>query len=472
MPGLNTASRSQAASTRVPVRVRREVEEGRLGREPVGAPERDPPAHAEGPGERIRVHHGSRPSRAGRRGRSGRAATRRRCRRATASPPSPSPGAGAGEARAGAAGAWSSVDGWGPFRSARERERCPGAGRRCPGGSRCPGGRRRGPGSRRRARRRAVEQLVPLEAGVAGAALRVPDLELRVATRRPVPVAGDLHGAPLAHHVPAQADPAGPAQLQAQAARLGDRGGEGAAERDGLEDDEQRAGPPRQRRQPAQPVPTRLPATAGSRPSGRSITSRSTVRAASSEPAIASASSRSCGVSTTSHSGLTPRVTASTGSNARARSSHATIAPPACASAATRSATVVRPDEAWPRSATVAVRGSPPCRGSRPARRTPWGRRGRRRPGRLGGTGPGDRIGAASGLGASSGSSSSGTGIGARASAPSTGWSSRSPPRRGAAEPQRAWSVASASETSDVRAIGRPILEQMFYSVKVLDSPA
>ena len=42
----------------VPVRVRREVEEGRLGREPVGGPERDPPAHAEGPGEGIRVHHG------------------------------------------------------------------------------------------------------------------------------------------------------------------------------------------------------------------------------------------------------------------------------------------------------------------------------------------------------------------------------------------------------------------------------
>ena len=41
----------------VPVRLRREVEEGRLGCQPVGAPERDPPAHAEGPCERVRVDH-------------------------------------------------------------------------------------------------------------------------------------------------------------------------------------------------------------------------------------------------------------------------------------------------------------------------------------------------------------------------------------------------------------------------------
>ena len=75
---------------------------------------------------------------------------------------------------------------------------------------------------------------------------------------------------------------------------------------------------------------------------------------------MASASSRSTGVRTTSHSGRTPRATASTGSNARARSSHATIAPPAWASAAVRSATVVRPEDAAPRSATVASRGRPP----------------------------------------------------------------------------------------------------------------
>ena len=41
----------------VPVRLRREVEEGRLGCEPMGAPERDPPPDAEGPSERVRVDH-------------------------------------------------------------------------------------------------------------------------------------------------------------------------------------------------------------------------------------------------------------------------------------------------------------------------------------------------------------------------------------------------------------------------------
>ena len=206
------------------------------------------------------------------------------------------------------------------------------------------------------------------------------------------------------------------------------------------------------------------------------------MRAASSEPAIARASSRSCGARTTSHSGVTPRATASTGSKARARSSHATIAPPAWASAATRSATVVRPDEGWPRSATVAARGSPPVpriasSAANPVGTTRPSTSGSGVPGRAAGPGRGAwaRAGCRRRAGpASSSSSSSGSGIGARASAPSTEWSSRSPPRRGAAAPQRAWRVASASETSDARAIGRPILEQMFYSVKVqmLRSPA
>jgi len=88
----------------------------------------------------------------------------------------------------------------------------------------------------------------------------------------------------------------------------------------------------------------------------------------------------------------------------------------------------------------------------------------------IGGRSRGVAIGGASGVGPSSGSSSSGSGIGALASAPSTGCSSTSPPRRGAAAPQRAWSVASASETSDARPIGRPILEHAFYWVKVLHS--
>ena len=228
--------------------------------------------------------------------------------------------------------------------------------------------------------------------------------------------------------------------------------------------------------------PTRLPATAGSRPSGMSITSRSTVRAASSAPARASDSSRSTGVRTTSHSGRTPRATASTGSKARARSSHATIAPPACASATVRSATVVRPEVAAPRSATVAVRGRPPVPRMASSAANPVGTM---RPSASGAGCPGRRTTTgARGVGArGSGSSLTGTStgpgraIGARARAPSVGCARappelplrfvpRSAPRRGAAAPQRAWRAASASETSDVRAIGRPTIERMFTVVK------
>jgi hypothetical protein len=93
---------------------------------------------------------------------------------------------------------------------------------------------------------------------------------------------------------------------------------------------------------------------------GRSMTRRSMVRLESRAPAIAIPSAMSAGVTTTSHSGLTPRVTASTGSNASARSSQATIAPAAWASAASRRASVVRPLDRSPRSETPMPRGRPP----------------------------------------------------------------------------------------------------------------
>ena len=215
--------------------------------------------------------------------------------------------------------------------------------------------------------------------------------------------------------------------------------------------------------------PTRTPLTAGSRPSGRSTTRRSTVRAARSAAESERASSRSTGVSTTSHSGRIPRATASTGSKARARSSQATIAPVDWASAARRSARVVLPDEASPRSATVVVRGSPPVprmasSAANPVGTTRPSASGAGCAGRGVAAGPSEGSGTSPGSGSASSrsrSSGSSSGIGARARAPST-TSPSSPPRRGAADPQRAWSVASASETSDERAIGRPILEQMF----------
>ena len=175
----------------------------------------------------------------------------------------------------------------------------------------------------------------------------------------------------------------------------------------------------------------------GSGRGGRSMTSRSTDRPASSAPAIERPSSSVSGVRTTSQSSRTPRATASTGSSARARSSQATIAPSAWASAARRRASVVLPELASPRRATLALRGNPPgpriaSSAGKPVR-----------------TIRSTLLGA--GCGASSGSTSAGSG--AVASAPTT---------RGAAAPQRAWRDARAADTSGERAaIGRTI-EQMF----------
>jgi two-component system, OmpR family, alkaline phosphatase synthesis response regulator PhoP len=158
-------------------------------------------------------------------------------------------------------------------------------------------------------------------------------------------------------------------------------------------------------------------------------------------------------VSTTSHSGRMPRVTASTGSNDRARSSHATMSPAVCASAASRSARVVLPDEWSPCSATLAVRGNPP--GPRIASRAanPVGTM---RPSR---SSAGVIRSACSGA-----SRGSGSAMGALASAPSVANPS-SPPVRGAAAPQRACSVARAAVTSGDRPIGRPMVERLFYLV-------
>jgi len=160
------------------------------------------------------------------------------------------------------------------------------------------------------------------------------------------------------------------------------------------------------------------------------MTSRSTARPASSEPAIDRPSSGSAGVRTTSHSGLIPRATTSTGSSAAARSSQATIEPAAWAAAASRSASVVRPLEGSPRSATPMPRGTPPgprmaSSSAKPVERT------------------------RSGSGCGKTPSSSGT----VASAPTT-----SPANPGAAAPQRDRRVARAALRSESGAgIGRPV---------------
>ena len=107
--------------------------------------------------------------------------------------------------------------------------------------------------------------------------------------------------------------------------------------------------------------PLDLPAGGPLRASaGKSITRTSTDRPARSEPAMAMPSSGDSGWRTTSHSRRTPRATASIGSRLRARSTQAAMAPPACASATSRRATVVWPLEGAPDRATAASRGMPP----------------------------------------------------------------------------------------------------------------
>jgi len=183
-------------------------------------------------------------------------------------------------------------------------------------------------------------------------------------------------------------------------------------------------------RRPSRSATVAGPAVPGSR-DGRSTTIRSTVRLDSSAPAIAIPSSASAGVTTTSHSGRMPRATASTGSNAAARSSQATIAPAAWASATSRRASVVRPLERSPRSSTPIPRGTPP--GPRIASSA---------------ANPVDNTRARSG--SACGARTAGTGT--VASAPTT-----SVQRVGAAAPQRERSVARASLTSARSVVTQPL---------------
>lgn len=173
------------------------------------------------------------------------------------------------------------------------------------------------------------------------------------------------------------------------------------------------------------------------------MTSRSTARPASSEPAIVRPSSGSAGVSTTSHSGLTPRATASTGSSAAARSSHATIEPAAWAVATSRSASVVRPLETSPRTARPMPRGTPPGPriASSSAKPVEW-TRSASIDRSLEGLPAGPRVpSAASG-------SSNGTVASAPTTSPAKPLEARSPANPGAAAPQRDRRVARAAVRS------------------------
>jgi len=130
--------------------------------------------------------------------------------------------------------------------------------------------------ARGRVASRIDEERVAPEAGIPASALGVEDPQLRPATRGSEPVPADEHLGPLPDHVPAEPDPRATGKLQPERRGRGDRGRQLPAESRWLEDDEQDAGPPGERRESFETV-----AQAGRPfgwmagcPSGRRATSR------------------------------------------------------------------------------------------------------------------------------------------------------------------------------------------------------
>jgi hypothetical protein len=96
------------------------------------------------------------------------------------------------------------------------------------------------------------EERVPTEAGIPLAAVGIEDPERGVAARRAGPISGDDDLRGLADHVPPEADPGPPGELQADPRPLPDRGGHGRNEPGWLQDEEGDPRPTGQGRQPAQ----------------------------------------------------------------------------------------------------------------------------------------------------------------------------------------------------------------------------
>ena len=258
-------------------------------------------------------------------------------------------------------------------------------------------GRRRRPAGRCPAAPRdglLLQELVAGQAAVPRPALRVEDPQRGPPVRHPVVVLRDADLRPLPHDLATQPDPAAPASSRRRPAPSSSAARSGAGVPAGSrtsrsaparranatsraswsarpgERGPRRAGAARGASVTARSTRPRWAGVASGRAAGagrparaipRSSTRMSTARAWSSVPAIASAWAGSSGTSTASHSRLTPRAPASTGSSARGRSTQAASAPPACASARTRSASVVAPLEPAPASATVPARGKPPA---------------------------------------------------------------------------------------------------------------
>ena len=104
------------------------------------------------------------------------------------------------------------------------------------------------------------QQGVPGETRVPLAALGVEDPERRPAPRRPVAVVDHERFGPLPDDVASESDPRPPRQLEPDAGRLGHRCREAAAEPGRIEDQQQRLGATRERRESMEPIadPRRL----------------------------------------------------------------------------------------------------------------------------------------------------------------------------------------------------------------------
>ena len=99
-----------------------------------------------------------------------------------------------------------------------------------------------------------AQELVPGEARIPRATLGVEDPELRAAALRPEAVAPHDDLGALAHDVAPEPQPAAPRELEPERARLRHRAGQPFPHPERLEDDEERAGAPGERRETAEPV--------------------------------------------------------------------------------------------------------------------------------------------------------------------------------------------------------------------------
>ena len=125
------------------------------------------------------------------------------------------------------------------------------------------------------------EEVLPAQAGVSLAAVRIEDPERGPSARRSEPVARDQRLGLLPDHVPPEADPSPTGQLESESGRLGDRGREAirVAAAGGLEQDQQDVRAPGERRQAMQPVGG-LRSAVGARKAGRQVDEEQIDRAA------------------------------------------------------------------------------------------------------------------------------------------------------------------------------------------------